>query len=327
MAERLCLLSTQAAPHQAELALERAELACFAADLAPVDDLFRPRLQGFCLFYLGNAERVSGHPRQADATFARASRLWEQGAVADPGRLLPAWRVLDLEASLRRAQRRFDHALDLLDRARAAAPKAAYGRILLNRASILAMMDEPERALEALREAEPKIEAHGDHRQRFGALFNQARCLCDLERYEEAEALLPRVRDLAVELRNETDLWRVRWLDAKVLAGFGKTDDAQEILDQVRRAFAASAIAYDCALVSLELAFLILKQGRMETVRRLAEEMWWIFEVEGVPENALAALTVFCKAAKQETATVDLTQRVLRFLERAQHDPSLRFEE
>ncbi|HEX7181570.1 MAG TPA: helix-turn-helix transcriptional regulator [Thermoanaerobaculia bacterium] len=327
VAERLCLLSEQVAPQKAELAVERAKLACLAADWADVDDLFRPRLQGFCLFYLGNAERVSGHPSQADATFARASSLWEQGAAADPGRLLPAWRVLDLEASLRRDQRRFEHALDLLDRARAAAPKAAHGRILLKKSSILAMMDEPERALEALREAEPRVEAQGDRRQLWVHRFNLARCLCDLGKYKEAESRLPEVRALTMELRNETDLWRVRWLEAKVLAGFGQTDEAREALEQVRRAFAAPAIAYDGALVSLELALLHLKEGDTGRVKTLAEEMMWIFEAEGVPDNALAALTVFCQAAKQEAATVDLTQRILRFLERAQHDPSLRFED
>ena len=36
--------------------------------------------------------------------------------------------------------------------------------------------------------------------------------------------------------------------------------------------------------------------------------------------------TAFLNAARRETATTDLTRRVLRFLHRAQHDPKLRFE-
>jgi hypothetical protein len=40
----------------------------------------------------------------------------------------------------------------------------------------------------------------------------------------------------------------------------------------------------------------------------------------------LAALRVFCDAAKREPTTVELARRVERFLRRAQLDPGLRFE-
>jgi tetratricopeptide (TPR) repeat protein len=220
---------------------------------------------------------------------------------------------------------RFDHALNLLDRARAAAPDEAHGRIPLKQASIYAMKDEPERALESLQEAGPRVEVHGDRRQLCVCRFNLARCLCDLERFGEAEALLPQVRELAEELGNKLDLVRLQWLEAKVFAGLGRTEEARQAYEEVRQAFADDKIAYDCALVSLELALPLLTEGRTAEVRALAEEMVWIFEAEGVPENALAALTVFCQAAKEETATVELARRVLRFLERAREDPDARF--
>ncbi|HEX7186378.1 MAG TPA: hypothetical protein VF756_31440 [Thermoanaerobaculia bacterium] len=326
VATALCDESARAASDQADAALDLAERACRVAELASVGDLFRSRLQGYCLVFVANAERVSGHLRRAEATFARAMRLWEQGAQGDLESLLAEWRLLDLEASLRRAQRRFDHALNLLDRARAAAPDGAQGHILLNQSSIYAMRDEPERALASLLEAEPWAEKHGDLRQRFGMRFNQARCLCDLERFSEAQALLPQVRGLAEELGNKLDNLRVRWLDAKILAGFGRKEEARQAYEEVRQAFADDKVAYDYALVSLELALPLLNEGRTTEVRALAEEMVWIFEAEGVPENALAALTVFCQAAKQETVTVELTRRVLRFLERAREDPERPFE-
>lgn len=100
---------------------------------------------------------------------------------------------------------------------------------------------------------------------------------------------------------------------------------ALQALEQVRQAFADEEIAYDAALVSLDLALLLLPEGRTAEVRELAEAMMWIFEPEGVPENALAALSVFCQAAKEETVTVELARRVHRFLETARHDPEARF--
>ncbi|HEX7181572.1 MAG TPA: hypothetical protein VF756_06990 [Thermoanaerobaculia bacterium] len=326
VAAELCEESERAAADQADLALELAARSCrVAADLAPAGDLFRARLQGYCLYFLGNAERVSGHPGRAEETFSRALQLWERGTLGDPDRLLPEWRLLDLEASLRRDQRRFDHALNLLDRAQAAAPDEAHGRILLKKASIYAMRGEPERALEFLREAGPRIQKHGDRHQLWVQQFNLTRCLCDLERFGKAETLLPQVRELTAELGKKFDTVRVRWLEAKVLAGFGRTEEALQALDEVRQAFEDDEIAYDCALASLDLALLLLPEGRTAEVRELAETMRWIFKAEGVPENVLAALRVFCEAAQQEAATVELARRVHRFLERARHDPAARF--
>lgn len=327
VAERLAEQSTRAAANKADVALELAELACLAADHAEITELFRPRLQGYCLHFVANAQRVGGGLERADATFDRAWTLWEAGAAGDPGRLLAEWRLLDLQASLRRSQDRFAEALDLLARARAVAPPHAHGRILLKESSVLVLMEQPARAFESLREAEPRVEAQGDRRQLCVHRFNLTRLLCDLERYDEAADRLPQVRELAEELRNELDFQRVRWLDAKILAGFGRTAEAREAFEQVRRAFTARGIAYDCALVTLELALLLLQQNRAAEVRSLAEEMVWVFRGERMPKQALAALRVFCEAAKQERATVDLTRRVFRFLERARHNPNLQFEE
>ena len=46
--------------------------------------------------------------------------------------------------------------------------------------------------------------------------------LCHLERYAEAAALLPRVRELAIEQANELDLLRLVWLEARIDAGQGR---------------------------------------------------------------------------------------------------------
>ena len=51
-----------------------------------------------------------------------------------------------------------------------------------------------------------------------------------------------------------------------------------------------------------------------------------IFKAQKVEREALAALQIFYDAAKRETATVELTRRIVKFLYRAQHDPKLRFE-
>ena len=88
---------------------------------------------------------------------------------------------------------------------------------------------------------------------------------------------------------------------------------------------AAEEQAYDYALASLDLALVLLAEGETAEVRRLAEEMLWIFKAESVHREALAALHLFCDAARCEAATVVLTESVRRYLRRAQDDPGLRF--
>jgi len=61
-------------------------------------------------------------------------------------------------------------------------------------------------------------------------------------------------------------------------------------------------------------------------VKTLAEEMVWIFKAQGVHQEALAALRLFCEAAKKEEATAGLARQMVEYLNRARHNPELRFE-
>lgn len=60
-------------------------------------------------------------------------------------------------------------------------------------------------------------------------------------------------------------------------------------------------------------------------VKELAREMAPVFQAQGVHREALAALRLFCQAAEKEAATLDLARRLVDYLERARHDPGLRF--
>ncbi|HVT14732.1 MAG TPA: hypothetical protein VHQ90_00945 [Thermoanaerobaculia bacterium] len=221
--------------------------------------------------------------------------------------------------------RQWDEALALLDRARAAAPPTAAGRILLNRALTLEQAGESEAALAALHEAAPLAAEADDPRLAWGVRFNLISNLCHLGRYGEAAELLPEVRRLAVELGNELDLIRVLWLAGRVAAGQGRRKEARAGFDQARSDFASHGNGYDAALVALELAVLELEDGHTAAVRGLTQEMVGVFRAQGVHREALAALRLFGQAAEHETATAELARRLLAYLERARHDRRLRF--
>jgi len=327
LAVRVCDASLKAACHDARESLALAELALLIADRLAGGTSLRARTRGYCWGHIGNARRVGNDFDGSAEAFARAWELWLAGTDAD-GELLPEWRLLSLEASLRRAQHRFPEALKLLDRARAACgsnPNAA-ARILLQKEHVFHVMGDTQGALASLGEAKPFVEAAGDPDLLFSFRFNLATDLCLLERYGEAAALLPGVQDLAGKQAKALDLIRVEWLDARIAAGQGRVAAAMASLEHVCQGFEDRELPYDAALASLDLSVLLLECGRTAEVRELAVGMAWIFEAQGIHREALAALTLFCEAARQESVSVDLARRIGEYLGRARHDPELRFE-
>jgi transcriptional regulator with XRE-family HTH domain len=322
LVERLCLESGKAAANSAPKALELAELALFAAARIEGAEGFRRRLQGYSWAYIANARRVANDHPGSNEAFVRAWGLWRAG---EDGGLLPEWRMLSLEASLRRDERRFEEALDLLDRASGAAggEPTAQGVILLKKAFACEQMGDLTGALDALAEGAPFVEATGDRRLVFALRFEIAKGLCALDRYEEAAEALPNVRELAERLGNELDFFRVVWLAAHVAAGQGRRKEAVAGLEQVRWDFANRGLPYDAALATLELAVLYLKDGKAGEVKALAREMAPIFKSHGIARETLAAVALFQEAAQRETASVELALRAIEEILKARRTAPL----
>ena len=323
LVEKICLESEKAASHRVRDALALADLALLLAERCPGDDRWRSRLQGLCWAYIANARRVANEFDAADEAFARAWELWRAGEGSDRN-LLPEWRMLDLEASLRREQHRFTESLGLLDQALRLVKGAAgpTGRILLKQEFVLERLGDVEGALKVVSEAAPLVERSGDPRLLFALRFKIVNHLCYLGRFTEASKALPLVREMAIEQGNELDLIRVLWLESKVSAGQGRSEEAMAALDQVRGEFSARQLPYEAALASLELALLWLQAGRLAEVRELARGMSWIFATKKIQREALAALRLFCEAASQERASLELAQVAIQELQSARPAPT-----
>ncbi len=315
LAERVCEASVRAAADNPKEALDLADLALFIASRVGGREDWRRRLEGYAWAHVANARRVSNDFAGADEAFVRAWDLWRAGAEFD---LLPEWRMLSLEASLRREQHRFGEALELLDLAASATDgnPATTGRILLKKEFVFEQVGDLDGALTALAEAAPFIKAAGDPHLLFALHFETAKDLCAVEQYAKAAKLLPKVQELAVQLGNELDLIRVVWLVARVAVGQGRWEEAIEGLEQVRREFMARQLPYDAARACLELAAIYLKEGQTVKVKTLAREMAPVFHAQGIAREALASLSLFRDAAQQETATVELAWRVIAEMEK-----------
>ena len=324
LCERIAAESIRKAPNHPREALELAELALLVAERLPGERTWSLRLQGYAWAHVSNARRVCNDLPGAEEAVVRAWKLWEAGEPGDPGLLNRTW-LPWIEAVLRRDQRRFPEALKRIAEALSLDSGELKGIILLSKARIHDTLGDSEASTAALLEAAPLIDPRREPRNAFGVRFNLALDLCHLERFAEAESRLPEVRALAERLGEEIDLTQMLWLEGKVAVGLRRTEKALSIFEQVRGVFRRRELTFDYGLVSLELAVLLLEQGRTMDVRNLAEEMLQIFRTQRIEREALAALRLFCDAARRETATVDLARRLVRFLHRAQHDPELRF--
>jgi tetratricopeptide (TPR) repeat protein len=342
LCELLCQESARLTAIGPSRAVEAAELAVLVADLlkeeAPADTRRLYQLRGYAWAHDGNARRVVGDLRNADESFSISDAWWEAGEAGLGDVLGYEPLILDFKASLRIAQRRFPEAFEMLDRMFAihtAVHTEGYpehldrhlaGRALIKKALGLAEMGEPEQAIGLLRESEGLVDARRDPRLLLCLRHNLLWNLTSIEEYETANLLFPQVSALCRELGNPLDLVRLRWAEGRIATGLGRTESAIQLFQELRQEFAARGIAYDAALVTLELTALYARTGAMAEVKKLSLEMAGIFQAQDVPREALAALLFFQKAAERERATAKLAREITVFLEKLRHDPGLRFE-
>src|SRR6185295_6305703 len=154
---RVAAESREKAANQPREALELAELALLIAELTPGEEAWRWRLQGYAWAHVANGRRVCQDLPVAKEAMARALKLWEAGAAADPG-LLNAAVLPWIEAAVRRSERRFPEALKRIDDALALEPGELRGKILLTKSAIHDAIGEPDASTAALMEAAPLID-------------------------------------------------------------------------------------------------------------------------------------------------------------------------
>jgi tetratricopeptide (TPR) repeat protein len=322
LVERLCEESTVQASRDLERAAFLARLAQKVARRVPGPKHWVRCIKAYAAAHVANVLRVTGKLKAADTLFQKAKRLWSAGS--DPDGVLDPGRLLDLEASLCRDQRRFEEALALQEEAIAAG--RCRGRYLINKGFTLEVIGEYERAIEILLQAEALPEVRFDPRLRNILHNNLALDLCHVGRFAEASELAQQVRMTATEMGDLIGLLRVLWIEGRIAAGLGRTSEALSLLRQARREFAARHMGYDVALVLLEEAVLLLDEGRTAEVKFLTCDLPAVFEAEEIHREALAALRLFHGAAEREAATAKLARRVLRYLFLARYDEGLRFE-
>jgi tetratricopeptide (TPR) repeat protein len=321
LVERCCDAAIEGGSRDLKQSAAWARLALALAKWVRGPAGWQRRLHGYALAHWANLLKVRGDLPIADIRLEEAKRLWETGS--DPEGLLDPGRLLDLEGSLRKAQRRFDEAISCFDRA---IPVSHFPeRALMMKGTTYGMIGEDEKAIAAFLQAEPLVERRDEPRMTYSLRFNLAASYTQLSNYDLAVALVERVHDLATALGDDIFLLRLKWLQGRIQAGLGRREEALRLLAQAREGFEAEGMFYDVALALLEEGAVLLEENRTQEVKELTRELPKVFASKGVHREALAALQIFQEAVEREAATAELARRILSFLFRARFDQGLQF--
>ena len=278
--------------------------------------------------YIGNTRRRRSNLTGAATAFRKAEIYLERG-TGDPVELAM---LLDLKASLLRAQRQFPRAMSLLKRSYtiflAAGDRHRAGRALVSMEIIHNYAGSPEQGIPLLYEALDLIDPQQEPRLLLCIWHNLVSGLAEAGRSMEAHRLFLKARALYPRFPEAVTQNRRIWMAGKIAYGLGQEKEAETLYLTARQSFLSEDIPYEVALVSLDLAALYANQGRTEEMKRLAAEMMPVFSSLQIHREALAALTFWKQAVEAETSherISKLVAGVAAFLKRSRYDPELRF--
>ncbi|HEX5715546.1 MAG TPA: hypothetical protein VF179_05260 [Thermoanaerobaculia bacterium] len=269
-------------------------------------------LQARAFAYLANALKVANELTAADLAFADAERRfsWHSPLVEAE--------LLTIKSSLRREQRRYTEALE------AAAAALKIYRDLSDGRGVLACRLLETKVYEAtqdwangcdvLQQAENEAGLSGDQRLIAALQSNLVLHLAGAGRFEEALERLPQAKELLAEPGRDTDLLRLRWTEALVLDGLGRIEEAETALRALQQEFLDRRMPLDATLVSLDLAVVLFKSEKANTLKTLAAELLPIFEARGLTTEAIVAYTLLQlqRAVEGRTFSLQLVAELAR---------------
>lgn len=326
--DRLIEASFQAGFDDPALAVALAELAIELADRidpAAYGRALALDVKARAWAYLGNARRLASDLCGAAEALDLAQSLSNEGS-GDP---LEQARILDLRASLAADRGGFDEALELLDMVidiyGEIREPHRLGRALLGKGVVVGHQGDAAAAAALIRRSLPLLDRESEPRLLLWASHNLAWFTDEAGRPEEALAELESFAHLYDEFPDAAAQTRRLWLAGRIAAGLGRAAEAEEALREVQRRFAQAGDAYDAAVVTMDLAALLLELGRNPEVAVLAAETFPVLVAQEVHHHALAAVVAFTHAVERDCATPKLARDIANFLIRASRNPRLQF--
>lgn len=165
-----------------------------------------------------------------------------------------------------------------------------------------------------------------DDENRYALAGNLGFCCSELGRYEEALTHYERARTF-LATRSIAEGTRLRWLIATLLTRCGRLNDAVEELGRLRGEFDRLDMRAEGMLVGLEMAEVLLIEGRAAVAEALCRDLCSQIEIAGLSSTsrAMTALAYLQEALSVRKATPTLVRHVRKYVERLPEEPNLVF--
>ena len=283
-------------------------------------------LQGRAFAELGNAYRVLDQLDLAEETLWHARHVLSLGS-RDEGLEM---RLRELEASLAASRRRFGFAADLLLTVSRFHQRTGdlhlAGRALIKHGLYTGYAGDPETALPLLREGLALVDAEREPVLVYSATHNQLLFLIDCGRFDDARTFRLRHSPILARDHGRLNRARLRWLEGRIAAGLGNPCRAEAIFREAREKFDELERPYLAAITSLDLATVLLVQGRSEETQEVVLAAYEVFHRLRIEREGIAAVLVLQRALDMGKATAQLADAVAAFLRRLMYDPTARFD-
>ncbi len=279
-------------------------------------------LKARTLAELGNALRVNEQFDKVRDVLGQARQLLAEQGTGDP---LVRARIDDIEGSFWKDQRYLRDADDLLASAcrkyLRIGERHLAGRALVKKGLNRVIDGQPREAVTLLRRAVSLLDAERDPQLIETAQHNLLFALADAGEYREASELLLRSGLRKKFADDPLNLLRLRWVEAKILAGNGRFEAAEKALSDVRASFRVRRLELVATVAGLDLAKVLFQQGRMAPFHRLLRELRVAAEAHRLPDAVSQALATLELMYQAQAVTLPMVEAVQRFFQRLQHNP------
>ena len=186
---------------------------------------------------------------------------------------------------------------------------------------------EYDKAAAILLELDQQVGATSDANTHARVLANLGYCYWKMGRIEEALGQYEAAVTILDALGVRTEVARVQWNVAAVLASSGRTGEAMARFLALQRTFEDLGMSSEAAVNGLEMAELLLARDEYTAVEEICRTAMRTFERAGIPYStrALTALAYIQEAAQHRTATPALAKHIREYIRRLPQDGELLF--